>query len=84
MISKSTRNVQPSGNLTPRVFPTFPYWKENSQSSNKFHFQYSEVNDFQHIHFFKILVENKHCYAANRKDVGKSSLPFQMRLEPDS
>ena len=36
------------------------------------------------IQLCKVLVENKHCYATNSEDVGKTSTSLRIRLKPDA
>ena len=50
----------------------------------KFPFQYSDLNGCEYIKLFTIFVENRHCYATNRNDVGESSIPVLIRLKPDA
>ena len=75
--------VQTSQNIIPRVFLSLPCCEDNLQLPKKLHFRYSDLLGSEYYQLSKILVENKKCNATLFKDVGKTSTPFRIKLEPD-
>ena len=62
-------------------FPLLPYTAENQQFIKKFNFEYSDLTDNEYVNLCKILINNQHCYAKHRNDVGKISTPFGIRIQ---
>ena len=78
-LNKTACRIQPSQNLAPRVLSPLRYSGEKIQILKKFHFQFSDLKDFENIQCCKF--EN---FATHRMDVGKISTPFRIRLKHDA
>ena len=77
-------NVQPTSHTSEkRIFPSLPY-TENLKFINKFNFQFSDLTDTEYITLCNMLPKYNTCYATHKKDVGKISLPFRIRLQPNA
>ena len=48
---------------------------------NYLHFEYSDLTDNEYVTLCNILINNQHCYAKHRNDVGKISTPFRTRIK---
>ena len=78
-------NVQPTSHTSEkRIFPSLPYTSENLKFINKFNFQFSDLTDTEYITLCNMLLKYKTCYATHKNDVGKTSTPFRIRLEPNA
>ena len=51
---------------------------------NKFNFQFSDLTDNEYITLCNLLLKYKTCYATQKNDVGKSAIPFCIRLKPNA
>ena len=47
----------------------------------KFNFEYSDLTDTEYVNLCNILINNQHCYAKHKKDVGKTYTPFRIRIK---
>ena len=79
-IPSVTGNLRPSNKIR-KDFPSLPYTTENQQFIKKFNFEYSDLTDTEYINLCNILVNNQHCYAKHRNNVGKISTPFRIRIK---
>ena len=75
-----------TGNLRPsdkniKGFRPLPYTAENQQFIKKFNFEYSDLTDNEYVNLCNLLINNQHCYAKHRNDVGKISTPFRIRIK---
>ena len=75
-----TGNLRPS-DKTRKDFPSLPYTAENQQIIKKFNFEYPDLTDNESVNLCNILINNQHCYAKHRNDVGKISTPFRNRIK---
>ena len=75
-IPSITGNLRPSDKIR-KNFPSLPYTTENQQFIRKFNFEYSDLTEY--VNLCKILINNQHCYAKHKNDVGKISTPFRNR-----
>ena len=73
-------NLQPSDKIR-KDFPPLPYSTENQQFIKKFNFEYSDLTDTEYVNLCNILINNQHCYAKHKNDVGKISTPFRIRIK---
>ena len=81
--TSSLYNVQPTPHTTEKgIFPSLPYTSGNLKFINKFNFQFSDLTDTEYITLCNMLLKYKPCYATQKKDVGKTSTPFRIRLKP--
>ena len=74
------QNVQPSSPLK-KTFPPLPFSEENLKFIKKFNFQFSNLLDTEYVKLCTTLINNKHCYAKHKNDVGLISTPFGIRLK---
>ena len=51
------------------------------QFIKKFNFQYSDLIDTEYVNLCNILMNNQHCYAKHKNDLGKTSTPFKIRIK---
>ena len=72
-IPSVTGNLRPS-DKTRKDFPSLPYTAENQQFIKKFIFEYSELTETEYVNLCNILINNQHCYAKHKNDVGKNLL----------
>ena len=79
-IPSITGNLRPSDKIR-KDFPPLPYSTENQQFIKKFNFEYSDLTDTEHVNLCNILINNQHCYAKHKNDVGKISTPFRIRIK---
>ena len=79
-IPSVTGNLRPSDKIR-KDFPSLPYSAENQQYLKKFNFEYSDLTDNEYVNLCNIFINNQHCYAKRRNDVGKISTPFRIRIE---
>ena len=47
----------------------------------KFNFEHSDLTDTEYVNLCNILINNQHCYAKHKSDVGKVSTPFRIRVK---
>ena len=73
-----TGNLRPSDKIR-KGFPSLPYTAENQQFTKKF--EYSDLTDTEYVNRCNILINNQHCYAKHKNDVGKISTPFRLRIK---
>ena len=73
-------NLRPSDKIR-KDFPSLPYTPENQQFIKKFNFENSDLTDNKYVNLCNILINNQHCYAKHRNDVGKISFPFRIRVK---
>ena len=71
-IPSVTGSLRPSDKIRKDFF-SLPYTPENQQFIKKFNFEYSYLTDTEYVNLCNILINNQHCYANHRKDVGKIS-----------
>ena len=74
-----TGNLRPSDKIR-KNFPSLPYTAENQQVIKKFNFEYSDLTDTEYVNICNI-INNQHCYAKHKNDVGKISTPFRIRIK---
>ena len=79
-IPSVTENLRPS-DKTRKKFPSLPYTAKNQQFIKKFNFEYSDLTDTEYINICNILINNQHCYAKHKNDVGKISTPSRIRIK---
>ena len=79
-IPSVTENLRPSDKIR-KDFPSLPYTAENQQFIKKFNFEYSDLTDTEYINLCNILINNQHCYAKHKNDVGKISTHFRNRIK---
>ena len=79
-IPSITGNLRPSDKIR-EDFPPLPYSTENQQFIKKFNFEYSDLTDTEYVNLCNILINNQHCYAKHKNDVGKISTPFRIRIK---
>ena len=79
-IPSVTGNLRPSDKIR-KDFPSLPYTAENQQFIKKFNFEYSDLTDNEYVNLCNILINNQHCYAKHRNDVGKISTPFRIIIK---
>ena len=79
-IPSVTRNLRPS-DKNRKDFPPLPYSTENQQFIKKFNFEYSDLTDTEYVNICNIFINNQHCYAKHKNDVGKISTPFRIRIK---
>ena len=79
-IPSVTGNLRPSDKIR-KDFPFLPYTTENQQFMKKINFEYSDLTDNEYVNLCNILINNQHCYAKHRNDVGKISTPFRSRIK---
>ena len=79
-IPSITGNLRPSDKIR-KDFPPLPYSTENQQFIKKFNFEYSDLTDTEYVNLCNILINNQHCYAKHKNDVGKNSTPFRIRIK---
>ena len=77
-IPSVTGNLRPSDKIR-KGFPSLPYTAENQQFTKKF--EYSDLTDTEYVNRCNILINNQHCYAKHKNDVGKISTPFRLRIK---
>ena len=75
-IPSVTGNLRPSEKIK-KGFPSLPYTAENQQIIKKFNFEYSDLTDTEYVNLCNILINNQHCYAKHKNDVGKNFCSFQ-------
>ena len=75
-----TGNLRPSDKIR-KDFPSSPYTAENQQFLKKISFEYFDSPDTEYVHLCNILINNQHCYAKHKIDVGKISTPFRIRTK---
>ena len=75
-----TGNLRPSDKIR-KDFPPLPYTAENQQFIKKFNFEYSDLTDTEYVILCNIHINNQHCYAKHKNDVGKISTPFTIRIK---
>ena len=78
-----TGNLRPSDKIK-KDFPLLPYTAETQQFIKEFNFEYSDLTDTEYISLCNILLNNQHCYAKHKNDVGKFSTPFRIRIKENS
>ena len=79
-IPSVTGKLRPSDKIR-KIFPSLTYTAENQQFLKKFNFEYSELTDNEYVNLCNTLINNQHCYAKHRNDVGKVSTPFRSRIK---
>ena len=79
-IPSVTGNLRPSDKIR-KDFPPLPYSTENQQFIKKFNFEYSDLTDTEYVNLCNILIDNQHCYAKHKNNVGKISTPFRIRIK---
>ena len=79
-IPSVTGNLRPSNKIR-KDFPPLPFSTENQQFIKKFNFEYSDLTDTENVNLCNILIDNQHCYAKHKNDVGKISTPFRIRIK---
>ena len=80
-IPSVTGNLRPSDKIR-KDFPSLPYTPENQQFvKKKFNFEYSDLTANEYMKLCNILINNQHCYAKYRNDVGKVSTSFRIRIK---
>ena len=79
-IPSVTGNLRPSDKIR-KNFPSLPYTAENQQFIKKSNFEYSDLADTEHVNFCNILINNQHCYAKHKNDVGRIFTPFRIRIK---
>ena len=79
-IPSVTGNLRPSDKIR-KDFPPLPYSTENQQFIKKFNFEYSDSTNTEYVNLCNILINNQHCYAQHKNDVGKISTPFRIRIK---
>ena len=79
-IPSVTGNLRPS-DKNRKDFPSLPYTPENQQFIKKFNFEFSDLTDNEYVNLCNILINNQHCYAKHRNDVGKVSTPFRIKIK---
>ena len=62
-------------------FPSVPYTAEYQQLLKNFNFEYSDLTDNEYVNLCNVLINNQHCYAKHRNDVGKISPLFRIRIK---
>ena len=76
-------NVHPTSHTSEkRIFPSLPYTSDNLNFINKFNFQFSVLTDTENITLCNMLLKYETCYATHKNDVGKTSTPFVLDLNP--
>ena len=76
----SQENLRPSDNIR-KDFPSLPYTTENQQFIKEFNFEYSDLTVTEYVKLCNILINNQHCYAKHKNDVGKISAPFRIVIK---
>ena len=79
-IPSVTGNLRPSDKIR-KEFPSLPYTAENQQFMKKYNFEDSDLTDNEYVNLCDILINNQHCYAKHRNDVGKICTPFRIRTK---
>ena len=79
-IPSVTGKLRPSDKIR-KDFPSLTYTAENQKLIKKFNFEYSELTDNEYVNLCIALINNQHCYAKHRNDVGKVSAPFRIRIK---
>ena len=79
-IPSVTGNLRPSDKIR-KDFPSLQYTAENQQFVKKFNFEYSDLTDTEYVNLCNIFINNQHCYAKHKNDVGKISTPFRIRIK---
>ena len=79
-IPSVTGNPRPSDKIR-KDFPPLPYTAENQQFIKKLNFEYSDLTDTENVNLCNIRMNNQHCYAKHKNDVGKISTPFKIRIK---
>ena len=79
-IPSGTGNLRPSDKIR-KEFISLPYTAENQQFIKKFNFEYSDLTDTECVNICNILINDQHCYAKHKNDVGTISTPFRIRIE---
>ena len=79
-IPSVTGNLRPSDNFR-KDFPPLPHTAQNQQFIKKFNFEYSDLTDTENVNLCNILMNNQHCYAKHKNDVGKISTPSRIRIK---
>ena len=79
-IPSVTGNLRPSDKIRKDLL-SLPYTTGNQQFIKKFNFEYSDLTDAEYVNLCNILINNQHCYAKHRNDVGKISTPFRIRIK---
>ena len=79
-IPSVTGNLRPSYKIR-KNFPSLPYTAENQQFIKKFNFEYSDLTDTEYVNLCNILINNQHCYAKHKNDVGKIFTPFRIGIK---
>ena len=79
-IPSATGILRPSDKIR-KDFPPLPHTAENQQFIKKFNFEYSDLTDTEYINHCNILINNQHCYAKHKNDVGKISTPSRIRIK---
>ena len=79
-IPSVTGNLRPSNKIR-KDCPPLPYSTENQQFIKKFNFEHSDLTDTEYVNLCNILIDNQHCYAKHKNDVGKISTPFRIRIK---
>ena len=79
-IPSVTGKLRPSDKIR-KDFPPLPYSTENQQFIKKFNFEYLDLTDTEYVNLCNILINNQHCYAQHKNDVGKISTPFRIRIK---
>ena len=77
-IPSVTGNLRPSDKIR-KDFPSLPYTAENHQFIKNF--EYSDLTNTVYVNLCSILINNQHCYAKHKNDVGKISTPFRIRIK---
>ena len=79
-IPSVTGNLRPSDKIR-KEFPLLPYTAENQQFIKKVNLEYSDLTDTEYVNLCNIHINNQHCYAKHRNDVGKTSTLFRIRIK---
>ena len=79
-IPSVTGILRPSDKIR-KDFPSQPYTADNQQFIKKFYFEYSDLTDNEYVNLCNILINNQHCYAKHRNDVGKIFLHSELELK---
>ena len=80
-IPSVTGNLRPSDKIR-KDFPPLPYTAGVINNlEKKFNFEYSDLTDTEYVNLCNILINNEHCYAKHKNDVGKISTPSRIRIK---
>ena len=79
-IPSVTGNLRPSNKIR-KDFPPLPNTAETQQFIKKYNFEYSYLTDTEYVNLCNILINNQHCYAKHKNDVGKIPTPFRIRIK---